>query len=986
MEQDRVRIKAIRLLATAAIVAIMATSVLAVATSAIAKPAPAASAQPTLDAGWREPPNQARLRAYWWWLNGNVDKAAITNDLEQMKAKGFGGAVIFDAGGAGQNGNGPTPRGPTFFSPQWRELYKHTLSEANRLGLEMSLNIMSGWNLGGPMVKPEDAVKQIVWSEATVQGPGKAVVALPRPQCAPAFYRDLYVLAYPMGQAGAAPPSQLKNWRAKALIEPPKFSGRNAWFLVNSAPDTAALLSEDPARPGEEATRLAQVVDVTRHMTPDGALNWNAPSGKWQILRFGCTLGKHCRVSTNSDGWDGYAIDVLDEGAFRRYWDAVVKPLLDDAGPLAGKTLRYLHTDSWEIDNFNWTPSLPAEFHKRRGYGLVPWLPTLAGRIVEDRDQSNRFLFDFRKTLGELAIDHHYKLMKRWAAQYGVGIHPESGGPHYTTIDAQECLGLSDVPMSEFWANSPTHRVDDVVRFFVKQPASAAHVNGHPFVAAEGFTNVGLHWQETLWDNLKPTFDLAITEGLNRLVWHAFVCSPASTGVPGQQYFAGTHLNPKVTWWSRSQAFFGYIDRCQWMMQQGRPVADACYYYGDNVPNYAQLRASDPAKLGPGYDYDAIDERAILDRLGVKNGRLALPDGMSYRLLVLPPYDSISLPVLRKLKALVNAGATIVGAQPRHANGLAGFPASDAEAKSIGDAVWRGKTGKGRVLAGMTGRQALLAVGVKPDFEFSGGTSGTTQIHFIHRRDGHADIYFVASRAARPETLRCTFRVGGKAPELWDPVTGQARFATDYAEADGRASLPIQLGPYGSVFVVFRAAAAEHPATGKPNWERDIPRQELTGPWTVAFDPKWGGPAQATFPALVSWTDRPEPGIRYYSGTATYRKTFDLPSDLAGKSLVLDLGKVRELAEVRLNSQSLGIAWNPPYRVNLGNAAKPGANALEIDVVNFWPNRIIGDQKLPASQRLTRTNIRKLTSKTPLMPSGLFGPVQILEREPSTLP
>jgi hypothetical protein len=930
-----------------------------------------------LEAGWSDPPNAARLRAYWWWLNGNVDKAGITRDLEEMKAKGFGGALLCDAGGADQRDNTPVPAGPTFFSDQWRELYRHALREAHRLGLEVSLNILSGWNVGGPMVTPEDAVKKLVWSEVVMTGPGPITVQtkdFSPIQIRDGFYRDLFVLAFPI-ESGAAPHKPLKNWRIKALYDPTTFTRPNGWFLTNSSPDTSALFEEEPDMVGEEDTKASAVIDLSDHLDPNGTLMWDAPEGKWQILRFGCTLADNCTVSTHSDGWGGYALDVLDAGAFARYWDAVVEPLIADAGPLAGTTLRYLYTDSWEIDVFNWTPTFRDEFRTRRGYDPLPYFPVLAGRIVGSRDVSNRFLADYRKTLGDLAVDHHYRLFREWAARAGIGIHPESGGPHYMPIDAQRCLGMDDVPMSEFWASSPSHRTDEVVRFFVKQPAGAAHTYGHRFVAAEGMTNIGLHWQESLWSNLKPAFDYACSEGLNRLFWHAFVCSPASMGVPGQQYFAGAHLNPLVTWWSRSKPFFNYINRCQWMLMQGLFVADVCYYYGDHVPNYAQLRASDPAKVGPGYDYDVTTEEAILTRLSVDDGRLTLPDGMSYRLLVLPAREVISLPVLRKIQELVEAGATVVGPKPLYASGLTGFPESDAQVCAIADVLWGAHTGKGRVISDLTAREVLASDAIPPDFELTNDADENARIHWIHRRDGDTDIYFVATRSEQSRSIRATFRVAGRAPELWDPVSGQRRFATDYEEANGRVTVPLELSPYGSVFVVFCSACTEHPPAGEPDGKHIETCLALAGPWTVHFGPNWAGPESVEFSDLISWTQRTEEGIRFYSGTATYEKTFELPNSASGQAVFLDLGRVRELAEVRLNGVSLGIVWAPPFRVELTRAVKSGENHLEVDVVNFWPNRLIGDASRPRDQRLTQTNIRAFTSRSPLMESGLLGPV-----------
>ena len=928
----------------------------------------AAPAGPALEEAWNHPPTSARLRAYWWWLNGNVTKQSITRDLEQMKAKGFGGALICDADGASQDGNAKVPHGPTFFSPEWRELYKHALREADRLGLEMSLNIQSGWNLGGPMVTAEDAPKKLTWSELRVTGGTNFAGKLPVPARSENFYRDLFVVAYRVPTN--LPPNRkpLQNQREKALLTSLK---------PFSAPSSAPLFQEFPAVPHEEDTSTADVLDLSGKLDADGTLHWTAPAGDWQVLRFGCTINDHCRVSTCSEGWDGYALDPFDAGAFTRYWNAVVEPLITDAGPLAGKTLKYLHTDSWEVEVANWTPTLRAEFQQRRGYDLLPWLPVIAGKIVNSRNETDRFLADFRRTMGDLAIDNHFKLFQDGAHKHGLQIHPESGGPHAVPIDAQQCLGMDDAPMSEFWAWSWTHRIGDENRFFVKQPASAAHTYGHPLVLAEGFTTIGPHWQETLWDNLKPAFDHACTEGLNLLVWHAFVCSPESQGIPGQQYFAGTHLNPNVTWWEKSGPFFAYINRCQSLLQQGLPVADVAYYYGDHVPNFAQLRRSDPARLGRGYDYDVITEEALLTRATVKDGRIVLPDGMSYRILVLADRTSISLPVLQKLRELVAAGATVLGPKPEEASGLKGFPQSDAEVKRIADELW----GSGRIRSEKTAREMLLANGVWPDCDFQAGPN--SGFDYIHRTTGDAEIYFVANRTTN--TARATtvaFRVTGKAPELWNAVTGEYQFAAGYEEKDGRTYVPLDFDPCGSWFVVFREPAAKHPATSYDTSLILKSIREISGVWAVKFDPKWGGPDSVEFSNLVSWTKRDEPGIKFYSGTATYEKTFTLPpqtQDARPKTLFLDLGNIRELAEVKVNGKSCGVTWSPPFRVDITDAVKPGANHLEIEVVNFWPNRIIGDAGLPPEQRLTHTNVRKLTKNTPLIESGLLGPVRVLE-------
>jgi len=1100
--------------------------------------AAAVTSASTLEQDFNSPPRDARLRAYWWWINGNVTREAITRDLEEMKAKGFGGALICDADGSSQEGNDRAPHGPTFFSPEWRELYKHTLREADRLGLEMSLNIQSGWNLGGPMVKPEDAPKKLVWTETRVKGGAPFDGKLAQPKGSGGFYRDLFVLAYreanpgqpsvtatlsastsqtahppalaadgdsesfwvsdgskpgegptaakpqwiaaeferPMtltnatiiGRSGYGPREcelrvsddgkafrTVKKFTARANGETsvtidavevravrlvakstydPRFpdNTRNvqlaefrfagpAWtwpdhsaaarrplqnlaqkaliksLMPFSAPEPTALFQEFPAKEGEEDTKAPDIVDLTKKLGSGDKLDWRAPEGSWTVLRFGYTLNDHCRVSTCSEGWDGYALDPFDDGAFRRYWDAVVEPLIADAGPLAGTALKYLHTDSWEVEVANWTPALREQFQKRRGYDLLPWLPVIAGRIVNSRSESDRFLHDFRRTMGDLAIANHFQIFRDEAHKHGLLIHPESGGPHAVPIDAQQCLGFNDAPMSEFWSWSWKHRIGDENRFFIKQPASAAHTNGRKLVLAEGFTNIGPHWQESLWENLKPAFDKALCEGLNLLVWHAFVCSPKEQGIPGQQYFAGTHLNPNVTWWPQSGPFFAYLNRCQALLQRGRPFADVLYYYGDCVPNFAQHKRTDPAKVQPGYDYDVISEEALLTRASVRDGHIVLPGGVSYRVLVLVNREVVSLPVLRKVREWVAAGATVVGPRPTQASGLKDAAQADAEVKRIADELWSpvGTPPRGArrgVVSDKTAREVLRSQGVMPDCEIdTPTTNAAVAFDFIHRTDGDTEIYFVANRATNAVSARCTFRIAGKAPELWDAVSGTHRIAKVYEERDGRMTLPLDFAPCGSQFVVFREKASggqdsgaaghgSHVAGRKPSETSVV--CTLSGPWQVTFDPKWGGPEKAvTFKDLSDWTDQPDPGIKYYSGTAVYRKTIDLPLSAfcPPTSLFLDLGAVRELAEVSVNGKPCGIVWSPPFRVDIMEAVKPGTNEVEIRAVNFWYNRVAGDRELPAEKRLTRTNIKKLQNPgSPLMPSGLLGPVTVL--------
>lgn len=1100
------------------------TWALADAPTEVLDPAWASSLEPIMDleAGWRDPPAMSRTRCWWWWLNGNVTKEAITRDLEEMKAKGLGGANIIDAGGANQRGNQQVPHGPDFGSAAWRELFLHALAEADRLGLELGLNIQSGWNLGGPTVRPEHAAKKITWSELNVTGGTEVKVKLPPPPTTDGFYRSIATLAVRTSTGGATsnnfevtaensqpehPPrhavdgdpetfwvsgtyesgdgpsverpvrlefqfavpttvsqiviqpredygpkrgwvqgaSNPRNWHVlgrwtaessgRTVINFPATKAQRFRLVIVEAHDPRSpvmprnvqiaeielrdngnvleggathlarvqnfqqkayhqypgpftatnadhLLAGLSGEPNELILAEDQIVDVSDYVDAAGQLTWNAPAGNWRILRLGYTL-TGAKVSTSSDGWKGYAIDYLDRDAFDAYWQQVVRPLLEVAQPYVGRTFRFLHTDSWELGPVNWTPSLRADFAERRGYEMTPYLPVLAGYVVDSRDASNRFLNDFRRTLAEGIVAGKYGTFHEYAHGAGLGLHPESGGPHAAPIDALLCLSRSDVPMGEFWARSPTHRVQDFERFFIKQPASAAHVYGHRLVMAESFTTIGPQWEESPRD-LKPVFDQAACEGLNLVMLHTFDCSPKSMGLPGQAYFAGTHINPNVTWWRHAGAFFGYLNRCQFLLQQGLPVSDVLYFYGENVPGFVRYKADDPAAVLPGYDYDAINLEALLERTTVRDGRIELPDGTSYRVLVLPDGNSYGLTALRKVESLASAGATIVGPKPTQPIGLSADPAEDQEFRELADRLWGMDADGAAVIRDIAARDALAAANVPPDFLVTGVASpGPNQIDYFHRRTNDADIYFVANRTNESQEFDASFRISGRQPELWDAVSADIRDAVAFSQRDGRTIVPLHMPPGGSMFVVFRRtipATAAGPARSNDPQLRAV--QTIDSPWRVEFDPQRGGPEKpVTMENLQSWTTVGDSKVKYYSGTAVYRTAFDLDEAAAaarGERVWLGLGDVKHVASVRLNGSQLGVAWTDPFRVELTDHLRDAGNELEIEVTNLWPNRLIGDQQLLPDARITKTNITKFSGNSPLLPSGLLGPVEIL--------
>lgn len=992
--------------------------------------------------GFAKPPAEARLRCYWWWLNSMATKASITRDLEQMKQKGYGGASIVDAGSSNYAVANKTEAGPVFMSPGWMELYKHAVKEAQRLGIELSVNVQSGWNPGGPMITPELALKKIVYSELTVEG-GRAVqVTLPQPEVKLA-YGDIAVQAFKQPTGLPLKDSAMMNWGIKSF---------NASFGFRGTYPLYKLREEYPGTENKEGISKEGIIDLTAKCK-DGVLTWEAPEGTWTIIRYGWTC-TGAVTSTNSDGWSGLSLDHLSPKAFARFSDAVIRPLINTA-KAAGNSLHFLQTDSWEMGNVGWTDNFRAEFKKFRGYDLLPYLPVLAGRVVGTVDQSDRFLHDYRQTVGDCIATYHYQLFSDLAHANGMGIHPESGGPHSAPVDALRVLAISDFPQGEFWATSNTHRVKDDERLAVKQSASVAHTNGKRYVAAEGPTSIGPQWERTPRE-LKANIDRVFCSGVNRIVWHTFTSSPKEFGLPGNEYFAGTHLNPNVTWWKQAGDFISYLNRCSYILSQGLFVADVLYYYGDDVPSFVFIK-EDIKDLAFGHDWDKCSREVLLNKVSVKDSKLFFPDGMNYRLLVLPNENAIDIAVLRKMEALVKAGLTIIAPRPVKTNSLTNFPAADKELNAIAARMWgaidgvtitENKYGKGKVIFGKDVNTVLKEMNVMPDLAYTGANE-TTALDYIHRSAKGMDIYFVANRFGkkainnvefrydpsppdRYEQVECSFRVSGMVPELWDPLTGSVQEIVAWREENGRIQVPLHLAPEGSQFVVFRKKSAPRHIVkiekegrsffpGNEWKELDKPLiemtktgtdlsaitaapgnytltwsdgkssslhsnqpnavQPVTGPWQVSFDTAWGGPQQIQVDTLKSWTTFADTGIKYYSGTAVYRKTFTISeSNLKGTRTLLDLGNVLEMAFITVNGQKMPTRWCAPYEFDITPYIHAGDNRLEVEVVNMWPNRLIGDSRLPEGQRRTRSNIKKFEgpgSEQYLRSSGLLGPVAL---------
>jgi len=959
----------------------------------LAGPLPA-SEPGALEAGFANPPASALPRTWWHWISGSVSKEGITADLEAMKRIGLGGAQIFSVDAS------PVRGSVVFRSQEWRDLVKHSLTEAERLGLEISMHSCDGWSIsGGPWIQPEGSMQKVVWSETQVEGGKTIPLSVPQPEAQEGYYKDIALIAI---KAPAGDP-RVDNPVARTGME-----------VKMNLPFTKP--AEALAGPSAK-----DIMDLT------GKKEWNAPAGQWTLLRIGHTsTGMNTKRSTTR----GLECDKMSAEAVNFHIDNMFNPVWEDSPGKAGGTFKFLLVDSWEAKCANWTPRMPEEFWKRRGYDLQPWLPALTGRIVGNQEETERFLWDYRLTIGELVAENHYGVFQKRAREKGMGLMSEAAGIFMPTVAEQLlCKKYTDVPMGEFWSGGHERFVSDL-----KEAASTAHIYGQNIAAAESFTSgPDLLWRTDPY-SLKAQGDRAFCTGINLLVFHRYAHQPWLDRKPGMVMGAwGMNFERTNNWWDQGSAWMDYIARCQSLLQQGRFQADLCYFYGEGAPLGLVHNELSPA-VPKGFDYDVCNADILLNLLEVKDGKITTPSGMSYRVLVLPTGDRMTLPVLQKIAELVRKGAVVYGPKPLRSPSLAGYPAVDQEITKLADEVWGNCDGKavtehaygaGKIVWGQPIEQVLA---VPPDFSSPNGN-----LLYTHRKEGDTDIYFVSNQETKPVTTECSFRVEGKVPELWHPDTGQRETLALYTTKNGVTTLPLALDPSGSVFVVFKKNATPAPhwvslqvngvnpfagaadsGVGMPVFSKngiaftsikpgtfqatksdgavvqgDIPVLPapiaINGPWKVEFPPisNKGETLRTTFEKLSSWSDSTVEWIKFYSGTATYRTNFTVPPGYLGanRTLSLDLGGLKNIAEVALNGKPLGILWKEPFRADVTEALVEGKNELTIQITNLWPNRLIGDQKLPKNERHTWTSDEFFKATDPLLPSGLLGPVQILPAE-----
>lgn len=724
---------------------------------------------------------------------------------------------------------------------------------------------------------------------------------------------------------------------------------------------------------------LTDVLDVTDKVDAQGKLTWNAPQGKWKIYRFGYSLtGKKNHPAPPEA--TGLEVDKLDADAVKDYMEIYLKMYQDASGGLMGKRgLQYLLIDSYEAGWSTWTAKMLQEFEQRRGYSLQKWLPVLTGQIIESTEKSEKFLWDWRKTIGELIAENLYAQVEKVVKQHGMDCYFESheNGRMYL-VDGMEAKKKAKVPMAAIWAvDNSTGANHMMSECDFRESASVAHIYGQNIVAGESFTANGLdnYAYSFCPENLKPVADLAMACGLNRFVIHESAHQPVDDKKPGLGLLIfGQWFNRNETWAEQAKAWTDYLARSSYMLQQGKYVADVLYFYGeDNC--ITGLFAHKLPDIPPCYNFDYLNADALLNAISSDGKNLTTPSGMKYRLLVLDRNArKMSLPVLRKIAELVRQGAFISGQKPECEPTLHG---DKVEFQRIVDEIW--KSGPPNVLVGKSVDEALGAINVTPDFR----CKDMSNLRFVHRTTSDGEIYWVNNRINKARTLVATFRVNGKKPQIWHPETGKTEDVS-YKIENGRTTVYLNLTPNDAVFVVFSESAKDI-SFALPSFNEKV-ILNIDGPWNITFQPNRGAPASAIFDQLISYTKLDEPGIKYFSGAATYTKTIFIPEGVneTGDQLVLDLGQVKNLAEVTVNGKKLGVVWKEPFIVDVTDVLATGKNKLEIKVINTWVNRLIGDQQPGVKEKITYTSFPFYKADSPLQLSGLLGPVKLITLKSSS--
>lgn len=747
--------------------------------------------------------------------------------------------------------------------------------------------------------------------------------------------------------------------------------------LKNNWEAEAAQTLRDVVRSGEHVHQndaayisSAEIVDISKYMSPDGTLSWKAPrSGKWTVMRLGHVNAGRRNGPAPEEG-TGWECDKLSPAGAETHFAGYIGRLAD--GTLNGGALNGMLLDSWECGTQTWTPAMEEEFAATAGYALRNMLPALTGYIIDSPETTARFLNDWRCTISRLYTDNFYRRISDLGHKKGLTVAYETAAGDVFPADIMEYFKFADIPMCEYWQPFTEGYVGWLNFKPIRPAASAAHLYGKPRLAAEAFTSFELTWNEH-WEKLKEVADYHAVEGVTHNVFHTYTHNPQIGYLqPGSSFGAGigTPFLRGQTWWRHMPAFTSYMARCSYMLERGKPVTDVLWYLGDEITHKPSQFTSFP----DGFRYDYCNPDVLLNRLKVKDGKLVTPEGLEYKLLWLGDNRRMRPETIERLLALIRAGATVAGNAPEVPATLSGGEKTMARFKKSVEKIW-GKSadevvtpiGKGRIIAGADIETALALAGLQPDVK--GG------VRWIHRTADGADWYFVTPQKGEAFNGSVSFRSGGNA-ELWDPITGKSVPLAAKA-SDGYTSVDIDLPQGGSAFVVFDRSGSA-PASDQAKKPTNTLLLADGPEWTIEFPDGWDAPKQMKSDSLRYWKDFDiSPEGKSFSGTAVYTTSFNLPDKQPDSRIILDLGEVDMIAQATVNGKDAGTVWCHPYRIDITDAACTGENTLKIEVTGTWFNRLVYDASLPVEQRRTWT-VNGPSKDAPLCPSGLAGPVKIL--------
>lgn len=750
-----------------------------------------------------------------------------------------------------------------------------------------------------------------------------------------------------------------------------------------------------------ELIATSSQINLTDKLDKDGNLNWTPPAGQWIIQRVGYTSTGRVIAPATAEG-RGLECDKMDAKVAEKHFNAYVGKIADLSQKLVGRPIDYMLMESWEAGIQNWTKGFDEAFQKQNGYSIIPFLPVLAGGyVVNSYAESNKFLWDFRNTCAQLIADNYWQTMVKCAKAKGMSVTGEASGMQHYLYDAMRYHQFVDMPTGEMWPNEGHPRVD------VKNASSVANTYGKTLVGAESFTNGGNNMWSITPFKLKQIGDEAFTMGLNQIILHTYVHQPYDVGPGFTLGRFGTHLQRLNPWYSHSQGWFNYLTRCSYLLRQGKGVQDIAYFIGEGAPSYLGMRNELRPELPNGYDYDGVNTD-IINRMTVKDGKLYLPTGAKYNVLVFQNITLMTPELAKKVKALVADGATVISLKPQGSPSLMGGPVSDKLVKAIGDEVWGNidskhvtehSYGKGKIYSGVSVAEVLKKQNLQPDFLYT-VLNGKPNINFVHRKTDDTDIYFIANYERTVAKIRAQFRVDGKVPELWDPDKGTRKVLPYRVLPDKHIEVTLSFDPAGAMFVVFAA-----PIVGKSITEAPLKvlrTYPLDGVWNVAFQSRTDT-INTVFKTLSDWAKNEDERIKYFSGTATYIQNITLDKTSA-TAIELNLGNTYNfnLATVMLNGKKVADLWKPPYKTDITDFVRNGNNLLQITVTNTATNSLVGDERYPEDLSYNVNNVlnkmptwlanpkqrpgkrinfvthRSITKNSKLDSSGLVGPVTII--------